>query len=332
MRWKRVLKIAGLIVLGLLVITALWLVIAKPWQPPIEVADPGPSGRRVAEAGLLANYYEGKGRGPRPAILMLGGSEGGLSARGSMVARHHAERGYSTLQLSYFRAPGQPTKLENIPLEYFDKALAWLRSQPMVDDSRMAVIGGSKGAEAALLIASRHPELKAVVAAMPSGVVWSGVDWNFGRVGSSWSELGRPLPYLPIGKFDWSRVGQHGLVTMYNDGLAALPRRPEAIIPIERASAPILLICGEEDRMWPSCPMARLIQARAKRHGRPEVVLLAYRDAGHAVHGMPRPRSDPNFANLGKNGGSAEGNNNARQDNWPRMLAFLDEAIGQSGE
>ena len=114
---------------------------------------------------------------------------------------------------------------------------------------------------------------------------------------------------------------------MYADGLKELPSHPGAIIPVERISARVLLICGEADNLWPSCPMARQMEARANRYDHPAVTLLAYRDAGHAVSGIPREPSDPNLASLAKSGGSPEGNNRARQDNWPRMLAFLDEAL-----
>lgn len=327
MRWRRALKIVAAVVAVAVIGIGGWLWFAKPWQVPVEITDPGTGGRRITDAGLFANYWPGSGPGPHPAILVLGGSEGGLGKGGTREAQAFAARGYAVLQLSYFRAPGQPAKLETIPLEYFGRALAWLRTQPGVDGDRIGVVGGSKGAEAALVIATRHPELKAVVAAMPSSVVWVGVDWNFGRVGSSWSEGGKPLPYLTLGKFDFGRVGREGLVTMYAQGLATLPRHPEAAIPVERIVAPVLLICGEADRLWPSCPMARQVVARARAAGHANVMLLAYPDAGHAVQGLPRPANDPNLDGLGSMGGSGAGNNRARADNWPKLLAFLDAAL-----
>ena len=76
---------------------------------------------------------------------------------------------------AYFRGPGQNPDLELIPLELFSSALRWLSRQPEVDPSGLGILGGSKGAEAALLVAVRHPELKAVIAALPSSVVWPGI-------------------------------------------------------------------------------------------------------------------------------------------------------------
>lgn len=327
MRWKRALAITAAVVVGLVVVAGAYLWFAAPWKPSVVMAEPGDGGRRVTDRGLVANFWPGSGDGARPAVLMLGGSEGGLGDGVAAEARELAGRGYAVLQLSYFRAPGQNPKLEAVPLEYFATALDWLGAQPGVDRARIGIVGGSKGAEAALLVATRQPELRAVVAAMPSSVVWAGVDWNFGKVGSSWSEGGTPLPWLGLGAFDYSRVGKDGVVTMYAEGLATLPQHPDAAIPVERIKAPVLLICGEADRLWPSCPMARQVEARARARGGPAVTLLAYPDAGHGVQGRPRKPGNPAIARLGEMGGSGDGNNRARADNWPKLLAFLDAAL-----
>ncbi len=47
--------------MALVIVAGAWLWFAKPWQPPIVVADPGPGGRRVTEGGLMANYWCGAG-------------------------------------------------------------------------------------------------------------------------------------------------------------------------------------------------------------------------------------------------------------------------------
>lgn len=327
MGWK------GKVSLGICVLVAaagigLWM--WKPWMPPVQLVDPGASARRVAEEGLLGNFHPGAGAGARPGLLLLGGSEGGLGSGGSAQARALQAAGFSVLHLSYFRGPGQPRVLEQAPLETFDRALAWLARQPGVDRERLGVVGSSKGAEAALLIATRHPELKAVVAGMPSSVVWPGVDWEYGfgsGDGSSWSLGGRPLEHLPYGVFDFGK----GTGSLYQTGLARAARHPGAAIPVERARAPLLLVCGEADALWPSCPMARQVAARAAARRGPRVTLLAYQDAGHAVFGTPVARSDPRRGRLGaRTGGSPEGNAAAREDGWPKAVAFLERAMAQA--
>ena len=311
-------------VLALLAAAGLGLWLWKPWMPAVQLAEPGPTGQRVARDGLLGNFYPAPARIPGPGVLLLGGSEGGLGRGGTALAKGLQAAGFSVLHLSYFRGPGQPRALRHAPLETFDRALAWLSRQPGVDGTRLAVVGSSKGAEAALLIATRHPELRATVAAMPSSVVWPGVDWEYrfgSGEGSSWSAGARPVPFLPYGDFDFAK----GIRSRYENGLARLARHPEAIIPIEKARGALLLVCGEADALWPACPMARQITARAASNGRPNVRLLAYPQAGHAVFGMPLPAGSPARARLGRTGGTAEGNGAAREDAWPKVVAFIRE-------
>jgi uncharacterized protein len=106
---------------------------AQPTVPPVPVAPPGETGRRITEDGLLANYFPARGA---PAVLLLGGSVGGLSPEMNNAAKALQTEGFSALHLSYFRGPEQNARLELIPLEYFATALAWLRRQPEVDPAQ----------------------------------------------------------------------------------------------------------------------------------------------------------------------------------------------------
>jgi hypothetical protein len=102
----------------------------------------------IADTGIYGRYYTPASTGSRsPAVLAFGGSAGGLSF--TLLARILAARGYPTLALAYFKAPGLPPTLSSIPLEYFAHALAWLRAQPDVDPSGIVVVGTSRGSEAA---------------------------------------------------------------------------------------------------------------------------------------------------------------------------------------
>jgi dienelactone hydrolase len=289
----------------------------------VQVVPPGETGRRITEDGLLANYFPAARRAP--AVLLLAGSVGGLPPGMNNAAKALQSEGISTLYLSYFRGPGQNPRLELIPLEYFATALAWLKRQPEVDADRIAIVGGSKGAEAALLVAVRHPELKAVIAGMPSSVVWTGIVWGGSDtpIASSWSERGTPLPHLPHTPFDASQGAT--MAENYSASLAMLPKHPEAAIPVERIAGRVLLVCGESDRLWPSCPMARQIEARLREHRRPAATLLAYADAGHAVFGLPTALDDPR---LTSQGGTPQGAFAALSDSWDKAIAFLKASLG----
>lgn len=317
MKWLKRLGIAlGALVALLAIAAAIVFLVWKPWVPPAEMTDPAPDGRRIQAGDVIGNFYPGAGAGRRPGILLVGGSEGALGAGTTRIARALRGAGFSVLHLAYFRAPGQPEALALIPLERFDRGLALLKAQPEVDGARIAVVGGSKGAEAALLIGSRHPELRGVVAGMPSSVVWPGIDWDNmqGESRSSWSVGGKALPALPYGSGSWS-----DLASIYRSGLSTLPQRPETRIPVSASGFPLLLVCGEQDGLWPSCLMARQVKAAAPAR----VTLLAYKDAGHGVFGIP---VDGDTSGLARMGGTPDGNQRARQDGWPKVLAFLAKA------
>jgi dienelactone hydrolase len=329
MRAVRFIFYSLLVIVGLAIAALAVVWVFNPFAPPVVVTDPGPGGRRVTENGLLANYFPPPDEGRHPGILLLGGSEGGIGASTTRMAKALQQQGYAVLQPAYFRAPGMPERLELVPLELFDRALAWLKAQEEVDGERLAIVGGSKGAEAALIVAARHPEIRAVVAGMPSSVAWQGIDWNFLKMiarppNGSWAFAGRPIPFLPYGQ-----PKQFGgpIIQVYEAGLADLAKHQDAIIPIEESDASVLLICGKADTLWPSCPMAGQVKARADAEGGPTVTILAYDNAGHAVFGVPVERSNPNYDKLDSLGGTDDGNNAARTDSWPKVVKHLEEAF-----
>lgn len=205
----------------------------------------------------------------RPAVLLLGGSEGGLERtdEAALLASH----GYPTLALAYFHVSGLPKNLLRIPLAYFARALHLLARQPGVDPSRLVVDGESRGSEAAQLVGIHYPALvHGVIAEVPNassacGIEpWIGVGRGSGCLGAAWSYRGQAIPY---------------------DRPSANPAHP---FPDERIDGPILLTCGDDDLLWPSCPMAHAIAARLHAHGFAHpVTLLDFPNGGHGVGGLP---------------------------------------------
>jgi uncharacterized protein len=296
-----------------------WMITQPP--PPAKIAEAGPTGRRIDANGIFANYFPAGGDGPHPAILLLGGSEGGLSKDMRALALLLQAEGYSTLQLAYHNAPGKSAKLSNIPLEDFTKGLDWLKRQPGIDGSRLGIVGYSKGAEAGLLVATRYPGIRAAVLGMPSSVVWDGMtgeNYMLGSFSSSWSENGEPVPHLAYK----GQPGSDGPMPVFVNGLKELDRNPAAIIPVEKYRGKLLLVCGEAEKLWPSCPMADQIVARAAAKGARAPLVLRYRDAGHGVMGAPFA-DDKARRYWAKLGGTEAGNAAARMDSWPKIAAFL---------
>jgi len=321
-RWKIVIGV----VLGLLLLAGggFLYMIYRP-APPVEIVEPGPTGRRIAEGGLFANYFPAPGGGRAPGILLLGGSEGGLNPDLRDQALLLQQAGYSVLHVGYFNVPGKTTHLARIPLEEFTRGLDWLKARPEVDPARIGMVGYSKGAEAVLLVATRYPGIRAVVAGMPSSVAWDGLSAPaimFGGI-SSWSEGGEPVPSLTYGAGDDSG----SLMPYFVNALATLDEHPETIIPVERFRGRLLMVCGGRETLWPSCPMASQIEARARQHGGPETQLLTYPEAGHGVMGAPWPANHPRWDTWARMGGTVRANVAARADSWPKVVRFLDETL-----
>jgi len=92
---------------------------------------------------------------------------------------------------------GLPADLASIP-QYFGKAIDWLQQRPDVDPERLAILGSSRGGEAALLVGATFPAVKAVVANVPSHVVWQGSEPDRQNKTSSWMLGGRGLPFVSL--------------------------------------------------------------------------------------------------------------------------------------
>lgn len=310
--------IAAVLTCGLLVLTAPATAQTPPSAP---AAVPAPPTQELREAGLVADYFAADPATASPgAIIVLGGSEGGLGGSRNL-ARRLAAAGFDAIAVSYFGEAGQSSRLDQIPIEPIARAREWLEARPGPDEA-IAVLGVSKGGELALLTASRDPGIKAVVAAVPAHVVWQGIDLQGGMTGSSWTAGGVPLPYVP---YDLSNgfVSVHAL---YAGSLASAPA--EAEIPVEQIAGPILLVSGQADTLWPSTEMANRIERRLQANSFPHgVTHLAYPDAGHAVFGAPVRADTPGLERVLSVGGTIDGLVAARADGWPRMLAFLKDAL-----
>ncbi len=214
-----------------------------------------------------------------------------------------------------------------MPLEYFDKAVAWLKARPEVDPKAIGAIGWSRGSEAALLLASRNPDVHAVVAVAPSGIVWQGIDYSNGSSQGAWTVGGKPLAYAtPVGAL----YKADSMRDMFAAAMPEVQSHPETEIPIEKINGPVLFLSGGDDHLWPSRLMAERMMARLKanRFGY-SYAHLTYEGAGHVVFAgapdgaMARAMGEPS-AMLG---GSAEADAKAWADDWPKVLAFYGKAL-----
>jgi dienelactone hydrolase len=250
--------------------------------------------------GLYGDVFDPAGSGRRPAALVIGGSDGGLTTGGeaALLASH----GYPAMALAYFHAPGLPRELKDIPLEYFARALRRLRARPDVDPRHVVVVGVSRGGEASLLIGATYPRLvNGVAALVPSNVVNPSTDGRW----AAWTLGGRPVPHIrPVDFGDPDPV-----------------RTPDAVIRVERIAGPVLTASGGVDVLWPSYDYAEAVHRRlAEHHFAYPDPDLRFENAGHGV-GAAVPYLPT--ATIRDFGGSASADEAAKAALWPRILTFM---------
>ena len=285
------------------------------------------------------------GAGKRPALIALGGSEGGsaIVQQAGLLASH----GFAVLGLPYYspggysaqgptppELPTLPVAFADIPVERLEQARAWLAQQPEVDATRIGVYGISKGGEFVVLAASRMPWLKTAVAIVPSDVVWEG--WGEGVEGgqrASFAWQGKPLPFVPYVDFDKESMGfQTGepvrIRRPQDKGRAAFPERVAAArIPIENYAGPLMVVGSHDDQVWDSGGMSENIAKTRAAAGR-ETVALVYRDAGHALSGSGwNPTTQYNAGPM-KMGGQPAADARAQADAFAQTLEFLRRTLG----
>mgnify|MGYP000586736374 CR=1 FL=1 len=140
--------------------------------------------REVNENGFQANYFVENITAKKASIILIGGGQWG-----DYWGQEFAKKGFVGLSLPYTGREGLPRLPEEINLAYFENAIKWLKKQPEVDPEKIVIMGASRNAELALVIASTFPEtVSGVVAYAPSSVSWSNtvLPYNSNDLKPSW--------------------------------------------------------------------------------------------------------------------------------------------------
>ncbi|MDN3487319.1 acyl-CoA thioester hydrolase/BAAT C-terminal domain-containing protein, partial [Pseudoalteromonas sp. APC 3224] len=212
--------------------------------------------KEVRFKNIVANLYLPNTSEKVPVVIAIGGSEGGIStgdANGKMIAPH----GIAVLGLAYFKEKGIAQTLDQIPLEYFLSAIDYLETVSSIDSSKIGFIGGSRGAELALLLASKEPRIKSVVATTPSKVAWYGMT----TARSAWTFNGKDIPALSLELDEKAPLLNRFEVALENKDNVA-----NSLFSFEKINGPILLISAKNDQVWPSFQMSNEIEEYLKKH------------------------------------------------------------------
>ena len=206
--------------------------------------------------------------GKRPLIVGLGGGEGGnawASDRWKPQRERFLDQGYALLALGYFGTPNSPEKLDRISLDGVHAAIVEASKDPRVDGRCVAIIGGSRGAELALLLASHYPDVDAVVAIVPGSAVFPALTDAMTTGGFSLRD--KPLPFVPMtwGATPDLLVGNlRGAFESIMQDEAAMQR---AAIAVEKINGPVQFVSASRDEAWPSKEMSDAMMQRLKAKG-----------------------------------------------------------------
>jgi dienelactone hydrolase len=301
------------------------------------------NGRGTGETpAIIGKLFIPSGPGPHSVIVVLSGTGGGFDLDKAAVLSRH---GFATLALAYFGIPPLPTWLHRIPLEYFEAALGWLAAQPEIDAQRIGILGVSRGAELALLLATKFPAIHAVAAYAPSSVAWAagGRDKATGEIIPSWTWQGLPVPFapMPLRGFMWRSAIPVAVLrrpvmfrNLFRAGLRNREMIERASIPVEQMRGPVLLISGGDDHLWPAAEMSEAIVARLKKNNFAHAVEhLHYPRAGHMLRYPYLPTTSRESGNTYLRGakfsfgGTPEADAEAQTDSWRLTIAFFKSSL-----
>jgi uncharacterized protein len=210
--------------------------------------------------------YLGKGT-QQPLIVGLGGSEGGnawTSDYWKKTRDQFLEKGYAFLAIGYFKAKGTPDTLQKIAIEAVHHAIEIAIKHKQINKNKIAIIGGSRGADLALLVGSYYKDIKCVVGIVASHVAFPGNTNHFTT--SAWTFQNKELPFVPVNDeavpFLMKRDLRGTFTAMLKDSMA----ERQASIKVEKINGPILLVSATKDEICPSTPMAEKMMARLKNN------------------------------------------------------------------
>lgn len=289
----------------------------------------------TADGGVRGLFYPSAARVPQKIpVVVLAGSGGGLpTAQAALLASH----GHPALAQGIFGYKDLPSTLRAIPLESFQAAAKWLERRTGAD--RVAVMGTSRGSEAAGLAASYFPrDFAGAVVLVPSHLINGAFGPGVTQVEAAWTYEGKPLP-ADRGETDSNNAADAahsneppGFVgTPYYLHTWSDPSISSMFgIPFERMQGPVLAIGAGADEMWPSFIGAEQIRRRLVLHGEADrVELHIYPGAGHLVSrvGSGGPLSSFIFHPVAKDfeatGGLPNANCEGSYEAWQNVLQFL---------
>ena len=294
----------------------------------------------VEENGFSGYFCQGLDNSFYPVII-IGGTEGRIHYK---YAELLSSNYVTSLAVGYFDLPHINKHLEYISLEYFLKAIEWLKRK--TNQEKVIIIGYSHGAQIALLLGSYFPELfHKIVCFSPILYLLGGFPyvnrpaWKYKEtpikfVKGLFSEqedllltddLKNSIKVKKIPFRENTKEDPYILRDLFDAMLEQCSFLDDVRIKVELIECPVLLFSGKNDAIWHSSLYARnicqLIDAKDRYQ---EVIHIEYENVGHGIF---ESFTGGVFCRLGEFwctlGGNAQENDDAEKDAWKKTINFI---------
>ena len=202
----------------------------------------------------------------QPLIVVFGGAEGGIDwHRNHMKSKRDSliQKGYAVLAIGYFNAEGTPKNLDRISLDAIsDTIMNIAKRSSKINESKIGLIGGSRGGELVLNLASRFNHFNAVIAMSTSNISFPAITWSANT--SSWTYKGEEVPYVPAPLKIIGPALKGDLFTAHKMMLEDKEAVKQAEIQVENINGAILILSGKTDDQWPASEMSDQLIQRLK--------------------------------------------------------------------
>lgn len=219
----------------------------------------------------------------QPLLVGLGGAEGGNAWASDYWATQRERflsQGYAFLALGYFGMAETSRDLDRIPLDGVMDSILAAANNPAIDSQCIVLMGGSKGAELALSLASYFPQIKAVVAIVPGNAVFAANTIAMNT--PSFTMAGEPNDFVPV---PWSATPaliRGDLRAAWEEMLKDEAAVEQAAIHVESINGPIFFLSATQDEFWPSTEMSEAMMTRLQENSFPHYSEHVAIDGYHA--------------------------------------------------
>ena len=250
----------------------------------------------MKEHGFVGHLAEPEQTSDKAVIVIMGGEQSLLP--GIKIAERFADYGFIGLAVSLFGAEGLPDSPDRCPLEMFEKAVKYLKSERKI--AHISTYGQSMGSIFAVLTAQYIGNIENVIMVSPTHVPFEGVAKDnkhmTGHSVATWKNEDIPFVRLDFSKVKASKyyktdMASHKVMGMwlaYNQAYQDKTAEEKAHLEIEKTNARILLIAGGADEAWPAQYSVSYIEQYLKEKSySKEYKSIVYPNVSHLTGMMP---------------------------------------------